>query len=183
VSDGVTHARRRRGGDVLLAVLAGLAALSAPPLVWGLGLVLWREVASCAPPSPMTTISLTCGLVLLAVGVGVVPAMAGDQSASRWLPWVALLSSLGVLALYTLIMVSAMSFGLSGHPERVSEAIPDVFVSFVPSLAVTGSAAVSLLAKRSLRGMFVALSSWTLVIAVLGVVAAFADQATCAAGL
>lgn len=94
-----------------------------------------------------------------------------------------LLSSLGVLALYTLIMVSAMSFGLSGHPERVSEAIPDVFVSFVPSLAVTGSAAVSLLAKRSLRGMFVALSSWTLVIAVLGVVAAFADQATCAAGL
>lgn len=182
MSEDVAVSRRGVLG-LVLTLLAALGALSAPPLVWWLGLVLWREVASCDPPSPLTTIFLTCGLAFLAVGVGVVPALSLDESASRWLPWVALLSSLIVLGLYTLIMASATSFGLAGHPERVSAAIPDVFVSYVPSLAITGSAAISLLARRSPRGMFVALSSWTLLITVLGLVAAFAVQATCAAAL
>ncbi|BAJ74263.1 ABC-type metal ion transport system, periplasmic component/surface adhesin [Microbacterium testaceum StLB037] len=165
----------------LLTVLAILWALAAPPLVWWLGLVLWREAASCDPPSPPATISLTCALVFLAVGAGVVPVLIAAK-ARRWMPWVALLPSLGVLAVYTMIMIPAMTFGLSGHPDRVADAIPDVFVSYAPSLAVAGSAAVSLLANKSLRGMFVALSSWALVITALALWAAFATQAACGVG-
>jgi len=166
----------------VLTVLAILGALAAPLLVWWSGLVLWRAVASCDPPSPLTTISLTCALVFLAVGAGVAPVLIAPKS-RRWMPWVALLPSLGVLAVYTMIVIPAMMFGLSGHPDRVAEAIPDVFVSYVPSLAVAGSAAVSLLARKSLRGMFVAASAWALVMTALALWAAFATQATCGVAL
>ncbi|MDF2989903.1 MAG: ABC-type metal ion transport system, periplasmic component/surface adhesin [Microbacterium sp.] len=183
MSERVTLARRSGVRVLLLNVPATLWSLAAPPLVWWLGMVLWRNVHSCPPPSPTTTIALTCGLVLLALGAGVVPGLVARQGGWPWLPWVALLFSLGVLALYTMIMVPAVSFGLYGHPDRVGEAIPDVFVSYVPSLAVAGSAATSLLAKKSLSGMFVAVSAWALVITALALRAAFATQAACGAAL
>lgn len=176
------HAERagsRSAHEVLPNLLAGLWAIAAAPLVWWSGVELWREVTPCAPQALLTTVILTWGISVVAVGAGAVPALVARKTGALWLPWLALLPSLAVLALYATIMISATSFGLSEHPDRVAAAIPDLFVSFAPSLALVVSNLIAFGARRRLRRTLIAWSTSAVVIATLALLAALDVQSAC----
>ncbi|KTS02463.1 hypothetical protein [Microbacterium testaceum] len=172
-------ARSRSAREVLPNLLAGLWAIAAASLVWWSGVELWREVTPCAPQILLATVVLTWGILFMAVGAGAVPALVARMTGALWLPWLALLPSLAVLGLYAMIMISATSFGLSEHPDRVPAAIPDIFVSFAPSVALVVSNLIAFGARRGLRRTLIAWSTWAVVIASLALLAALTVQSAC----
>lgn len=137
-------------------------SIGASLTLWWAGVLLWRYVSSCSVLDPFALVITSSGVMVAAVGAGVVPGLLARCGGSSWMAGVAGGFSTVVLGLYAMIIGLALAFGLSGGSPRWLEMVSGAVVTLAPSFALVGANVLTPITITSPRKALTALLAWTL---------------------